>query len=76
MNDLTKNIGKRAKITESVIAGVTGKCGKIISVHGDTKRGFRYEIRLDEPLSNNNIDTVYVPYFLTEILENNHSFGV
>lgn len=72
--DLIKNIGKRCIIKESVVAGLTGSEGKILSLTGTEENGFRYEVKPYEPLtiySMNQIESFYIPHFLCEILPDN-----
>ena len=68
--ELLKNVGRRCKVIESPIAGLTGKEATIMDVVGELPHGFRYEIKLDEPLytfTNNKLD-YYPPTFLVKVL--------
>ncbi len=70
--DISINIGKHCRVTESVIAGLTGKIGTIKNIHGNWKDGYRYEVKIDKPLySFNSNTTFYPPVFLCEIIETN-----
>jgi len=69
-NGLLKNVGRRCKVLDSAIAGLTGKEAEIINVHGQLPDGFRYEIKLDEPLytfTNGKLN-YYPPTFMVEVL--------
>lgn len=65
-----KNIGKRCKITESTIAGLTGKEGTIIDIVGDEKRGYQYAVNIGKPLLPSTQQTVFYPLIaFCEILD-------
>ena len=67
--DISLNIGKRCKVIESTIAGLTGKNGVIKAVHGNQKDGYRYEIEIEKPLySFTTKVNFYPPVFLVEII--------
>lgn len=67
---LLENVGLRCKVIRSSIAGLSGKEATIIDVHGEMPEGFRYEIRLDEPLFSFKTKlNYYPPTFLVEILK-------
>jgi hypothetical protein len=69
ITELEQNIGKRCKVIESPIAGLTGREATIKGVSGDQREGFRYHIELDEPLFSFLTKTdYYPPVFLVEIL--------
>jgi hypothetical protein len=58
-------------VLSSSIAGLTGKEATIVDVKGELPDGFRYEIKLDEPLysfTKGKLD-YYPPTFLVEVLK-------
>jgi len=69
LQTLKENIGKRCKVTNSAISGLSGKEALITGISGDKRVGFRYDIILDEPLYSftEKLD-FYPPVFLVEII--------
>ena len=68
--ELQQNVGRKVIIRESSVSGITGKKGTIVSVLGKLPDGFRYEVRLDNPIALwRNKDTFYPPVFLVDILK-------
>jgi len=66
--DLQKNIGCRATVVESTIPFLNGQEVTITDVFGDEKKGFRYEVKIDESKrSKNHLDVYYPPVFLCEV---------
>lgn len=66
---LKKNIGKRCIVLESAVAGLAGKEATIEDVDGNDFDGYRYAIKLDEPLFKfKKQKKYYSPVFLVEIL--------
>lgn len=67
--DLRSNIGKSCRILESSIAGLSMKVGVIEDILGNDSDGYRYQVRLPEPLySDDNKTGFYPSVFLCEIL--------
>ena len=66
--ELIKNIGKKCIITESPIAGLSGKEATIIALAGSEEHGFRYEVKLDIPIEENNW-SFYPPVIKCKIIE-------
>jgi hypothetical protein len=68
-NSLSKNIGKKCKVTSSAIVGLIGRIGTIKSVQGNDIDGYRYEIHLEKPLYDftTKLD-FFPPTFFCEIL--------
>ena len=70
IEELSKNIGKRCKIIQSEVVHIAQKPATIINVVGKWPDGFRYEVKLDEPIPLwGNKDTFYPPVFFVEIIE-------
>ena len=62
------NIGKYGRIIESVVAGFTGKIGKIIDVW-ENKDGSGYTLKFPTAISPHNIDTLYPHHAFVEIID-------
>jgi hypothetical protein len=68
--ELEQNIGKRCKITDSPVAAVSGQEGTIKGISGTQTAGFRYDVKVDEPVSYlGNKSIFHPPVFMCEIIE-------
>ena len=63
-----ENIGKYGRITESVVAGFTGKIGKIIDVWENNNES-GYTLKFSTVISPHNIDILYPHHGFVEIIE-------
>jgi hypothetical protein len=69
LEEFRKNKGRRCRITESVIAGLTGREATITDAVGDQKKGFQYCVMIDTPLFSFTSKLDYYPHvFQVEIL--------
>jgi len=63
-----KNIEKYGRVIESVVAGFTGKIGKIISVW-ENKNGTGYTLKFPTAISPHNIDKLHIHHSFVEIID-------
>lgn len=71
LSSLKKNIGKRAKVIQSTVAGLTNQTGDIVDVSGNDIDGYRYTFISDKPIHPWSKDlgfVFYPPVFLVEII--------
>lgn len=65
---MKENIGKYGRVIESVVAGFTGKIGKIVGVW-ETKDGSGYTLQFPTAISPHNIDKLYPHKDFVEIID-------
>ena len=63
-----ENIGKYGRVIDSVVAGFTGKIGKIVDVW-ENKDGSGYTLKFPTVISPHNIDTLYPHHGFVEIID-------
>lgn len=65
---MRENIGKYGRVIESVVAGFTGKIGKIVDVW-ETKDGSGYILQFPTAISPHNIDKLYPHKCFVEVID-------
>lgn len=65
---MKENIGKYGRVIDSVVAGFTGKIGKIVEVW-ETKDGSGYTLQFPTAISPHNIDKLYPHKDFVEIID-------
>lgn len=65
---MKENIGKYGRVIESVVAGFTGKIGKIVGVR-ETRDGSRYILQFPTVISPHNIDKLYPHKCFVEVID-------
>jgi hypothetical protein len=67
--EFKENIGKKCRVTDTVVAGVVGKEGTIVNVSGDDREGYRYQVSFNPRVGAlDHIENLYPPVYCVELL--------